>query len=66
MQFHGGIMEPHCHLLQPLPTYSIMSAQGGLIDWTNHLLISGNRIDKRGKMESYFHFGGRFERKGIE
>jgi hypothetical protein len=38
----------------------------GLIDWTNQLLISGNRMDKRGKMESYFHFGGRFERKGIE
>jgi hypothetical protein len=39
-----------------LPTYLTMSAQGGPTDWINHLLISGNRMDKRRKIGLLFSF----------
>jgi hypothetical protein len=58
-------MEPHCHSMQ-LSTYPTMSAQGGPTDWTNHLLILSNRMDKRRKIGVIFFFWWQIWKERIE
>jgi hypothetical protein len=55
-------MEPHCYSIQPADL-SHHECTRGPTDWTNHLLISGNVMDKRRKIRVLFC---RFGRKEIE